>query len=240
MSWLRIKTIFKREFAAYFNSPIAYIFIGVFLVVTMWLFFQGFFLNGQATMRSYLSLLPWIFLFLTPAITMRLWSEEKRSGTIEILLTLPVKDEEVVLGKFLSSLAFLLVNLFLSLTLPITIAILGSLDLGPVIGGYIGAIFLGAAYLALGSYISALTKNQIVAFLMAIVASFIFFIIGSNMVIESVSPWLAGIFAHLGLGAHFSNIAKGVIDSRDIIYYLTFVAFFLILNVRALAGRQWK
>lgn len=240
MNWIRIKTIFKKEFAAYFNSPIAYIFIGVFLVVSMWLFFQDFFLLGQATIRGYLSLLPWIFLFLTPAITMRLWSEEKRSGTIEILLTLPVKDVEVVLGKFLSSLAFIAVNLLLSLTLPITVAILGPIDLGPIIGGYLGALFLGAAYLALGLYISFLTRNQIVSFLLAVVASFIFFIIGSNMVVDSVGFTLAKVLSFIGLGSHFANIAKGVLDSRDIVYYLSFIIFFLFLNVRALSARHWK
>lgn len=240
MRWQIVKSIFKKEFSGYFNSPIAYIFIGVFLIVSMWLFFQDFFLLNQATMRGYLSLLPWIFLFLTPAITMRLWSEEKRSGTIEILLTLPVKDSEVVLGKFLSSLAFLAVNLLLSLTLPITIAILGSLDLGPVIGGYLGALFLGAAYLSLGLYISALTRNQIVAFLLAVVVSFLFFIIGSNMIVDGVGLWLAKLLSFIGLGSHFANIAKGVLDSRDIIYYVTFITFFLFLNIRALSARHWK
>lgn len=240
MRWQKIKSIFKKEFVSYFNSPIAYIFIGVFLVVSMWLFFQDFFLLGQASIRSYLSLLPWIFLFLTPAITMRLWSEEKRSGTIEILLTLPIKDSEVVMGKFLSSLAFLAVNLLLSLTLPITVAILGSLDFGPVIGGYLGALFLGAAYLSLGLYISSLTRNQIVAFLLAVVASFIFFIIGSSMVVDSVSLWLAKTLSFIGLGSHFANIAKGLLDSRDIIYYLTFILFFLFLNTKALSTRHWK
>ncbi|MFW0837546.1 MAG: ABC transporter permease subunit [Candidatus Komeilibacteria bacterium] len=240
MSWSRIKAIAGKEFVSYFNSPIAYIFIGVFLIVSMWLFFQDFFVAGQATMRSYLSLLPWIFLFLTPAITMRLWSEEKKTGTVELLLTMPVRDEEVVLGKFFSSLGFLLVNLLLSLTLPITIALLGPLDWGPVIGGYIGALLLGAAYLALGLYVSALTKNQIVAFLLAVVACFIFFIIGTNMVLDSVGTWLAGILSWLGLSAHFANVAKGVLDSRDIIYYLSFVLFFLWLNVRALQARHWN
>ncbi len=240
MNGAKIKAVFKKELAAYFNSPIAYIFIGVFLVVSMWLFWQDFFLTGQATIRGYLSLLPWIFLFLTPAITMRLWSEEKRSGTIEVLLTLPIKDQEVVLGKFLSSLAFLGINLALSLTLPITVALLGSLDWGPVVGGYLGALFLGAAYLSLGLYISSLTRNQIVAFLLAIVVSFIFYIIGSNLVLESVGSGLASVLSFIGLGSHFSNIAKGVLDSRDIIYYLTFIVFFLFLNVRSLSARQWK
>lgn len=240
MNWSRVKTIFLKELAVYFNSPIAYIFTAIFLVVSSWLFWQDFFLVGQANIRNYLSLLPWLLLFLTPAITMRLWSEEKRMGTLEILLTLPVRDSEVVWGKYLSSLAFLLFNLILSLTIPITVSLLGSLDWGTVAGGYLGALFLGAAYLALGMYISSLSKNQIISLLVAIVANFVFYIIGSGYVVDLFGAWLASIISFVGLSSHFSNIAKGVIDSRDLIYYLSFIGLFLFLNIKSLASRHWK
>src|SRR3989338_11562529 len=133
----RIRPIFKREFVSYFNSPIAYIFVAIFLVVTNWLFFQKFFLSAEVSMRNWFSLLPWVFLLLAPALTMRSWAEEKKSGTIEFLLTLPIRDVEVVLAKFFSSLAFLALSLFLSLSVPITLAVLGDLDGGVIFAGYV-------------------------------------------------------------------------------------------------------
>lgn len=235
-----IITIFKKELSAYFNSPLAYIFVAIFLIVSNWLFFQNFYLFGQANMRNYFVLLPWIFLFLAPAMTMRIWAEEKKTGTIEILLTLPVKDWEVVSAKFFSSIAFLSFVLLLSLTIPFTISRLGNLDWGPVIGGYVGAILMGGAYLSLGLFISSLTKNQIIAFLISLSFCFIVFIIGAEFVLERVSGLLAPLFQYLGIGFHFENIGKGVIDSRDLIYYLSFILLFLYLNIKSLESRNWK
>lgn len=238
-----VKTIyilFKKELMSYFNSPIAYIFIGVFLVVSNWLFFKNFFLFGQVTMRGYFGLLPWIFLFLSPAITMRLWAEEKKSGTIEFLLTLPVTDWQVVLAKFFSGLIFMFITLLLSLSLPISLAFLGNLDFGPVIGGYISALFLGGSYLALGLFISSLTKNQIIAFVLGLVACFAAFIIGADFVLATAPRFAVPVMKFLGLGSHFYNIAKGVIDSKDIIYYGSFIFLFLWLNTRVIEGREWK
>mgnify|MGYP001589639388 CR=1 FL=1 len=225
---------------SYFNSPIAYIFIGVFLIAGNWLFFNSFFIIGQATIRNYFSLLPWIFLFLSPAITMRLWAEEKKSGTIEFLLTLPLTDWQAVLAKFLSALAFLFFSLSLSLTLPLSVAWLGNLDKGPVIGGYLGALLLGGSYLALGLFISSLTKNQIIAFILGLAACFAAFIIGAGFVLAGAPARLAPIMKFLGLASHFNNIARGVLDSKDIIYYLSFIFLFLWLNVRAIERRGWK
>ncbi|OGF26141.1 ABC transporter [Candidatus Falkowbacteria bacterium RIFOXYB2_FULL_47_14] len=238
--WKTIYTLFKKELMSYFNSPIAYIFIGVFLVVGNWLFFKNFFLIGQASLRGYFDLLPWIFLFLSPAITMRLWAEEKKSGTIEFLLTLPVTDWQVVLAKFFGALAFMKIALLLTITLPITVASLGNVDLGPVIGGYLGAILLGGAYLALGLFISSLTKNQIIAFILGLVASFAAFIIGADFVLTGAPKFLVPVMSFLGLGSHFYNIAKGVIDSRDIIFYGSFIFIFLWLNARMIEARGWK
>lgn len=235
-----IYILFKKELMSYFNSPIAYIFIGVFLVVGNWLFFKNFFLIGQANLRPYFDLLPWIFLFLSPALTMRLWAEEKKSGTIEFLLTLPVTDWQVVLAKFLGAITFLFVSLILTITLPISVAMLGDIDLGPIMGGYIGALFLGGSYLALGLFISSLTKNQIIAFVLGFVACFVAFIIGADFVLLGAPQFLAPILKFLGLGNHFYNVAKGVIDSKDIIYYSSFIFVFLWLNAKVIETRGWK
>jgi len=238
-----IKTIyilFKKELMSYFNSPIAYIFIGVFLVAGNWLFFNSFFLVGQASVRNYFSLLPWIFLFLAPALTMRLWAEEKKTGTIEFLLTLPISDWQAVLAKFIGSLAFMFIALLLTITLPLTVFFLGNIDWGTVVGSYLGALFLGGSYLALGLFISSLTKNQIIAFVLALIASFAIFIIGAEFVLMSVPQFIAPIMKFLGLGSHFYNIAKGVIDTKDIIYYSSFIFLFLWLNARVIENRGWK
>lgn len=233
-------TLFKKELMSYFNSPIAYVLIAVFLVVGNWLFFKTFFVYQQATMRGYFSFLPWIFLFLAPAITMRLWAEEKKSGTIEFLLTLPVTDWQVVLAKFFSALIFMFISLILTITVPITIAFLGNLDIGTIIGSYLGTLFLGGSYLALGLFISSLTKNQIIAFVLGLVACFAAFIIGSDFVLISAPTAIAPTLKFLGLGSHFNNIAKGVIDTKDIIYYLSFIFLFLWLNVRVVEKRGIK
>jgi len=238
-----LKTIYvlgKKELLSYFNSPIAYIFIGAYLIVGNWLYFNSFFLIGQASMRDYFAILPWLFLFLSPAITMRLWAEEKKSGTIEFLLTLPITDWQAVLSKFLSSLVFVAVTLLLSLSLPITVSYLGNLELGPVIGGYLGALLLAGSYLALGLFISAMTKNQIIAFVLALAGCFGFFVIGADFVLISAPQFAAPIMKFLGLGSHFYNIAKGVIDTKDLLYYFSFIFFFLWLNARVVSKRNWQ
>jgi ABC-2 type transport system permease protein len=232
--------LFKKELMAYFNSPIAYIFIGVFLVVGNWLFFSKFFLYGQASVRSYFEILPWIFLFLAPAVTMRLWAEEKKSGTIEFLLTLPVTDWQVVLAKFIGALVFILTALALSFTLPLTVASLGDLDMGPVIGGYLGAVFLAGSYIALGLLVSSLTKNQIIAFIIGLVACFIVFIIGEDFVTVGAPQFAVPFLEFIGLGSHFHNVSKGIIDTRDVIYYSSFIFIFLWLNARVIESRGWK
>lgn len=235
-----IAPIFKREFAAYFNSPIAYIFAAVFLIVANFLFFQSFFLTGQATLRSWFGLLPWLFLLLAPAITMRAWAEEKKSGTIEFLLTLPIRDFEVVLAKFFSALLFLVLVLSLSITLPITIAVLGDSDVGTVIAGYAGGILLGAMYLAFGLLVSSFTRNQIVAFLVSLSGLFVIFFIGSNNVLSFITGPLASILQFISSATHFASVVKGIFDTRDIIYYLSFTALFLYLNIQSIGSRNWR
>ncbi len=236
----KVLTIFKKEFKAYFLSPIAYVVITVYLVVTNFLFFQGFFLINQAEMRGYFGLLPWIFLFFIPAVTMRIWAEEKKVKTLELLLTWPLKDTEVVLGKFLACFAFLGVAVLLSVTVPITVAFLGNPDPGPIIGGYIGSLLMGGAYLAIGLWVSSLTENQIVAFILGVVVTFVLFIVGNPFVTVVAPSFLIPLFNYLGLGNHFMSISRGVLDTRDVVYYLSIIGFFLFLNVRSLESRKWE
>ncbi len=230
--------IMKREFSSYFNAPIAFIYLTVFLALSSWLYLKGFFLVNEASMRAFFGLIPWIFLFFVPAITMRLWAEEKKVGTMELLMTLPVTDAEAVLGKFLASFIFLAVSLALTFVLPLVVGILGDPDPGQIVGGYLGCVLIGAAYLSIGLFISSLTENQIVAFIVSVVAIFLFYILGADFVLFGVPDWLVPILSFAGLGGHFESISRGVIDSRDIIYYLSVIGLFLYLNVKSIEARR--
>lgn len=228
----------RREFNAYFDSPVAYVFTVSFLAVTFWFFFRGFFMGNQIQMREYFFFLPWVFLIFIPAVTMRLWAEEKKMGTVEILLTLPVREYELVLGKFMAGFLFVFVSVFFSLSLPLTLSMLGKLDWGPVIGGYLGTCFLGGAYLSVGLFLSNFTKNQIVAFILTILLSFALFILGEDVILVNLPDFLVPLFSFVGLGKHFVSIQRGIIDSRDIIYYLSVTGFFLFLNVLYVTRRK--
>ena len=226
--------IFQKEFRSYFVSPIAYIVIAIFLLVTGWFFFATFFLFDQASLRNFFSLLPVIFSFVIPAITMRLVSEELNIGSYEILLTMPVTFNDVIFGKFLAAVAFVGAMLLPTLTYPITVAALGQLDWGPVVGGYIGAVLLGAAFCAIGLFSSALTRNQIIAFITAMAICFVLTLIDKMLFFLPRS--LLGILAYLGADYHFQNISKGIIDSRDVFYFLS--VCFLGLYAAHLALRE--
>lgn len=232
--------LIKKELQGYFNSPIAYIFITVFLVLSNWLFFRTFFLENQATMREFFALLPWIFLFLVPAVTMRLWAEEKKLGTLEVLMTLPVRDSDVVLGKFFASLIFLTITILLSFPFVLILMFLGKPDLGLIFTQYLSSLLLGASYLAIGLYVSSITNNQIIAFILAVFLSFVFLIIGEPLVLFSAPNFLVPLLKYLGLGSHFDSMGRGVIDSRDLLYYLSVTAIFLVFNIRSLARRVWR
>lgn len=236
----RIKAIFKREFRSYFRSPIAYIFISAFLITSSWFFFQTFFLIDYASMRNFFDLLPWIFLFFIPMITMRLWAEEMKIGTIEVLMTLPVRDHEVVLGKYLASFVVMAVALLLTVPIPIIIAALGDPDVGVMVASYVGSLFMGGAYLAIGLFVSSLTKNQIVAAIIGWVVCFAMFFIGNDLVLFNVPRFMVPFLEYMGLGTHFNSIMRGIIDSRDVIYYLTVIGFFLFLNVRVVEARKYR
>lgn len=231
-------SLIKKELRLYWNSPIAYIFIIAFLGFSFWFFFRGFFLNGQTDMRAFFNILPWVYLFLIPAMTMRMWSEEYRQGTIETLLTSSITVKKAVLGKFFATLLFLLIVLGSTLVLPIILCFIGKLDWGVVLVGYLGAVLMGAAYIAIGLCLSALTNNQIVAFILAVILCFALFIIGEPMVTYSIPGFLAPVFRFLGLGAHYQSIIRGVIDSRDIIYYFSLIALFASINISVLRTRR--
>lgn len=235
-----VVTILKKELKSYFLSPIAYIFIIVYIVLTNFLFFQTFFVNNQAEMRTYFQLLPYIFLVFVPAITMRSWAEEKRNKTIELLLTLPLKDTQIVAGKFLAAFSFLIITLACSITIPITISTIGNPDIGVMIGGYLGAILLGAAYISIGMWISSLTENQIVALIGAIVVILLLLLVGHPLVLYFVPADFVPILSFMGLAAHFDSICRGIIDSRDVIYYISIIIFFLFLNIMSLESRKWE
>ncbi len=233
-------TILRREIKSYFNTPMAYIFIIVFLGFNAWLFVHFFFLNNIASMRAFFSLLPWVFLFFMPAITMKMWSEEKRSGTIETLMTLPVKDTEVVLGKFLASFLFVAFSLLLTFPIPLMIGLLGVPDWGIVIGGYIGALFLAAVYIAIGLWVSSFTKNQIVSFIIAVLITFVLFIVGEDLVLVTAPAGLVPFFRYISLGSHFQSIARGVIDTRDVVYYIGVIFLFLYFNIKNIESSKWR
>ena len=211
--------IFQKEFRSYFVSPIAYIVIAIFLLVTGWFFFTTFFLLDQANLRNFFSMLPVIFAFVVPAVTMRLFSEELNVGSYETLLTLPVRYSEVVLGKFLAAVAFVGAMLVPTLAYPFTVSLLGQLDWGPVVGGYLGAILLAAAYASIGLFASSLTRNQIVAFIIGMAICFTLTLMERMLFFLPES--LLGIFSYIGTIPHFQNISKGVIDTRDIVYFLS-------------------
>ena len=191
-------------------------------------------------MRSYFSFLPWIMLFLIPAITMRLWSEERKQGTTELLFTWPIKPYEPVVGKFLASLIFMAIALALTITIPLSIASIGSLDWGIVIASYLGSLFLAGAFLAIGLWVSGLTDNQIIAFILAIACCFAVFIVGEPIVTYSLPALITPAVQFLGIGYHFNSIARGVLDTRDIIYYVSVIALFLYLNAQSIGARSWK
>ena len=211
--------IFKKEFRTYFVSPIAYIVISIFLLVTGWFFFTTFFLYNQANLRNFFSLLPIIFSFVVPAVTMRLFSEELNVGSYEILLTMPVTFLDVVVGKFLSAVAFIAVMIAPTLSYPITVSFLGELDWGPVAGGYLGAVLLGASFSAIGLFASSLTRNQIIAFIISMAICFSLVLV--DKMLFFLPQTLLGILSYLGADTHFQNISKGVIDSRDALYFLS-------------------
>jgi ABC-2 type transport system permease protein len=233
--------IARKEFAGFFSSPIAFIFFGAFLLITLFVFFwvETFFARNIADVRPLFEWMPILLVFLSAAITMRMWSEERRAGTLELLLTSPVPPMQLVLGKFLACIGLVGVTLLLTLPVPITVSWIGRLDWGPVFGGYLATLFLAAAYLAIGLFVSARSDNQIVSLLLASLLGGLFYALGSDVLTGLFGTRSAEVLKLLGSGARFASITRGIVDVRDLVYYLSLVGVFLSLNVYALERQRW-
>ena len=231
--------VIRRELADYFTTPVAYVFIVVFLVLLGALtFFMGsFFGRGQADLSAFFQFHAWVYMLLIPAISMRMWAEERKSGTIELLMTLPLSLKQVVIGKYLASVIFVTITLALTFPLWITVNYLGDPDNGIILTGYVGSLLMAAGFLAIGAFISALTKNQVVAFVMTTAVCFVLIASGAPIVLSLFSGWapkfLIEFIASLSFLTHYADISKGVLDLRDAIYFLSVITVFLVANMLA-------
>ena len=231
-----VAIIFRRELASYFATPVAYVFIVIFLVLAgaFTFYLGGFYERGQADLLPFFGFHPWLYLFLIPAISMRLWAEERKSGSIELLMTLPVTMLEAVLGKFLAAWAFAGIALVLTFPIWITVNYLGDPDNGAIVAGYVGSFLMAGAFLAIGSCISATTRNQVIAFILTVVVCFLLLLAGFPLVLDFASALLPQVLvdaiASLSFLTHFNSISKGVIDLRDLLYFLLMIGFWLYAN----------
>ena len=225
--------IFKRELGSYFATPLAYVFIVIFLVLSgvFTFYLGGFFERNQADLQPFFNFHPWLYLFLVPAIAMRLWAEERKSGSIELLMTLPITRFEAVTGKFLAAWVFAGIALLLTFPMIITVNYLGQPDNGAIFTGYLGSWLMAGGFLAIGSCMSALAKNQVIAFILAVVVSFLFIVSGFPLVLDAFSAWapqmVLDAIASLSFLTRFEAISKGVIDLRDLLYFVTLIAAWL-------------
>ena len=239
-----IGILFRRELASYFATPLAYVFILIFLVLAAAFTFYlgGFYERGQADLAPFFNFLPWLYLFLIPAISMRLWAEERRNGSIELLLTLPLPQWQAVLGKFLAAWAFCAIALLLTFPLVMTVNYLGEPDNGVIAAGYLGCLLVAGAFLAVGAAMSAMTKNQVIAFILGVVVCFVFLLAGFPLVLDAFRAWapqgLIEAIASLSFLAHFESLSKGVIDLRDVLYFGMTIVFFLVATSVVLDARK--
>ncbi len=239
-----IRSIFRRELASYFGTPLAYVFVLVFLVAASAMAFQlgRLFERGQADLQPFFTFHPWLYLLLVPAVAMRLWAEERRSGTIELLLTQPITLWQAVMGKFLASWAFIGIALALTFPIWITIDYLGDPDNGAIATAYFGSFLMAGGFLAVGSCMSALTRNQVVAFVLAVAVCFVLLLIGYPAVLDAVSGWapslLTDTLASLSVYTHFESLQKGVIDLRDVLFFVLLIGFFLSATCVVLDSRR--
>lgn len=233
-------SIYRKEMRAYLVSPIPYVLVMIFTAFMAWwfFFFRDFFVYRSASMDSFFAVIPWVFIFLVPAISMRLWSEEVRGGTVETLMTMPVSSWQLVGGKFLSAWSLLLLCLVCTLPVAITVSAIGNLDWGPVVGGYLGTLLMGGALLSLGLWISSLTGHQIVAFLVTAVLAFVLVVM--NLLAGQVGGSLSAVFERLSVAARFESMGRGVIDFRDVLYFVCFTLFFLYLNAVTVENRRYR
>lgn len=231
-------TVARRQFASYFNGPVAYIVTALVLLVLGVFFWQDFFLYRRASVSRMFDLMPIFLLLAAPALTMGLLAEEKKAGTLELLLTMPIKESEVIVGKFLGVLGVFTVMLLLTLAYPISVATLGDLDWGQVVGGYFGLFLVGASMLAIGLMASSLTENQLISFFVAAAICFTLYIM--NRFLPFMPAIIATPVEWCSLSYHFESMGRGVIDSRDLIFFFSLIAIVLLIAFRALESRRWK
>jgi len=237
-------TIAKRELVGYFISPVAYVFLVMFLLLAGFLTFTAgnFFERGEASLAAFFAWHPWLYLVLVPAVGMRLWSEERRSGTIELLLTMPVATWQAILAKFLASWAFLAIALVLTFPVILTVNVLGDPDNGQIFAGYVGSFLLAGAYLAIACMTSAMTRNQVVAFIVAVVVSLFLILAGYNPVTSLLVRWASPAFvdtvAAFSVITHFDGFQRGVIDTRDLFFFLSVIGFALFATGVVIRGHR--
>lgn len=245
-AWANIRTIAKRELKGYFASPVAYVFIVIFLLLTGFFTFMlgGFFERKDASLASFFVYHPWLYLFLVPAVGMRLWSEERRSGTMELLLTMPITTWQAIVGKFLASWLFLGIALLLTFPIVLTVNYLGSPDNGVILTSYFGSFLLAGAYLSVTCMTSAMTRNQVISFIVSVVICFLLILLGYPPVTDFLSNvvglnqhWVEGI-ASLSVMTHFDWMQRGVIDSRDLVYFASLILFSLFATGVIIRGHR--
>ncbi len=231
-----------KEIRQVFLSPIAYTFLSVFVFFVTFFFFRDFFAVSQATMDGFFGLFPIAFSVVIPGLTMRMWAEERKQGTIEFLLTSPIETWQIVLAKFLAGLALVILCAVMTLYVPYTVASHGPLDRGPMVGGYLGAIFLGATFISIGMFLSSFTQDQIVSFLVGAILLLALVLVGHPIVSDEFTPggWAAGFARAISPTTRYQSIGRGVIDVRDVFYFVAMTGFFLYLNVRAIDLRRWR
>jgi ABC-2 type transport system permease protein len=238
-----VRAVAKRELASYFASPVAYVFLVIFLLLTGFLTFTAgaFFERGEASLASFFAWHPWVYLVLVPAVGMRLWAEERRAGTLELLLTLPLTDGQAILGKFLASWAFLAIALALTFPVAITVNVLGDPDNGQIFAGYLGSLLLAGAYLAITCLTSAMTRNQVIAFVLSVVICLFLLLAGyspvTGLMARWASPALVDTVAAFSVVTHFDGFQKGVVDSRDLLFFLSVIGFSLFATGVVLRNR---
>ena len=240
----QIISIFRREFSGYFSTPIAYVFIVIFLFMNgVFTFFMGdLFARGQADLEPFFTWHPWLYLFLIPALSMRLWAEDRRSGTVELLMTLPVTVWQAVLAKYLAAWAFTGIALILTFPVWVTLNYLGNPDNGVVVAAYLGSFLMAGAYLAIGSCISSLTKNQVIAFVITAVVCFLFTVTGLPMITNLFASWAPQVIVEtvtsLSFISNFQDLSRGAIDLRNLVYFVSLIVFWLFLNTVVLGNRD--
>jgi len=233
------RTIFYRELVGFFNSPMAYIFLVIFAIVNGYFFTNRFFLFGQSDLRSLFDIIPLVFLFFIPAITMGLIARENDIGTMEIMSTLPLSTAEFVMGKFFAALCLILLGLLATTIHFITLVFVGTnIDYGAIFSGYLGLALMGATFAAIGTYASSVTQNQVVAFIIGLFMVLIIFMLDKTLIFVPTS--IAGLLQFLAIEYHLSNMSRGVIDSRNLIYFISMIGFFLFLTIQTLEVRRWK